>query len=398
MSTRRVATRSMAARAPPAAAAPPAPPTRSMAARAPPAAAAPPATPAPAPGFSPGQMATLQALIATSVQAAVRAVAPAASGQAESTRRPSRPAAPANTADPRVQVEESFPTGTGVCSSSSPRVPTSASLPIPVAASTVVDGLSPPIPSGVTIHSSRVPTPSPSVNISSSLRYNDFVCNPSAVNVGYRNGVTDHVPRSTYDKVLRGEYVELALFLTPLTDEPAAKRVRVSEGSGQLVLSPSLPSRRKLERLPVWLEAWSVYCALICDTQPARAVSLIRYQLCIIQAAKRYRWAAVCQYDEEFRRKLAHSPGMQWDVVDQDLYTRCFTGQALVLCPLCKRLGHTANTCTSRDQRKPGTTQPACELHNKGRCNFRNCRYRHVCSSCGAPDHVATRCGARASQ
>ncbi|XP_065181704.1 uncharacterized protein LOC135812267 isoform X2 [Sycon ciliatum] len=113
MSTRRVATRSMAVRAPPAAAAPPAPPTRSMAARASPAAAAPPAppaTPAPAPGFSPGQMATLQALIATSVQAAVRAVAPAASGQAESTRRPSRPAAPANTADPRVQVEESFPT------------------------------------------------------------------------------------------------------------------------------------------------------------------------------------------------------------------------------------------------------------------------------------------------
>ena len=67
-----------------------------------------------------------------------------------------------------------------MCSSSSTRVPTSASLTTPVAASTVVDGLSPP--SAVTIHSSRVPTPS--VNISSSLAYNDYVCNPSAVNVG----------------------------------------------------------------------------------------------------------------------------------------------------------------------------------------------------------------------
>ena len=51
-----------------------------------------------------------------------------------------------------------------------------------MAASTAVDGLSPP--SGVTIHSSRVPTPR--VNISSSLAYIDYVCNPSAVNVGSR--------------------------------------------------------------------------------------------------------------------------------------------------------------------------------------------------------------------
>ena len=151
----------------------------------------------------------------------------------------------------------------------------------------------------------------------------------------------------------------------------------MSKDSGQLVLSLSLSSRRKLESLPIWLEAWSVYCAVICDTQPARAQSLITYQLCIIQAAKRYRWLAVCQYDEELRRKLTHSPSVQWDVVDQDIHTRCFTGQAHVLFPLCKRLSHTTNTCTSRDQREPGTTQPACELYNKGRCNFRNCRRCH---------------------
>ena len=127
-----------------------------------------------------------------------------------------------------------------------------------------------------------------------------------------------------------------------------------------------------------------MYCAVICDTQPARARSLITYQLRIIQAAKRYRWLAVCQYDEDFLWKLTHTPSVQWDVVDQDIYTRCFTGQALVLFPLCKRLSYTTNTCTSGDQREPGTTQPACELYNKGRCNFRNCRYRTPASEAPA--------------
>ena len=113
-----------------------------------------PAKPASASGFSSAQQATLQGLTALSVQAAVKAVAPAAIGPAESASRPSCTAASATVSSPRVHMKELSPTGTGV-SSRSTRVPTSFLTPVTVSSVVVV----PSFPSGVASSSTGVNNP-----------------------------------------------------------------------------------------------------------------------------------------------------------------------------------------------------------------------------------------------
>ena len=164
-----------------------------------------------------------------------------------------------------------------------------------------------------------------------------------------------HVSISTREKIKRGEYIELNSLLPPTpgyqVEESLAKRIRLSEDDGQLVLSTtSGAAKRKLDNLAAWLEAWSIYCSILFVAQSDRASELIAYQLRIVQAARKYRWPAVLEYDMCFRQKAAYIPALQWDTVDTDLYTRCFTGQTHIMCTLCKRSGHAATSCVLRSQ------------------------------------------------
>ena len=207
-----------------------------------------------------------------------------------------------------------------------------------------------------------------------------------------------HVGVSTRDKIKRGEYVELSMLLPPNPGQQAegslAKRVRLSEDDGHLVLSAtSGVSKRKLDNLAAWLEAWSVYCAVIFEANSDKASELIAYQLRIVQATRRYRWSAVLDYDMSFRQKAAYVSSLPWDKVDTDLYSRCFTGQAHSVCTLCKRSGHAATSCVLRqkDKSSTATSSPTCGLFNRGNCAYKPCKFRHACSSCGG-DHPASSC------
>jgi len=169
--------------------------------------------------------------------------------------------------------------------------------------------------------------------------------------------------------------VDLSTLLpTQPFDAPPAKRVRVSDEDGQLVLTSS-HQKRKLENLHSWLEAWSMYCSVVVDQQPSKASEFLAYQLRIVQAAKQYRWTAVAQYDVCFRQKAARVPTLRWNLVDNDLYARCFTGQAHARPQEGKSAG--------------GST--TCTLFNRGNCSFRPCKFLHKCNSCGG-DHSASIC------
>ena len=217
-----------------------------------------------------------------------------------------------------------------------------------------------------------------------------------------------HVSISTREKIKRGEYIELNSLLPPTpgyqVEESLAKQIRLSEDDGQLVLSTtSGAAKRKLDNLAAWLEAWSIYCSILCVAQSDRASELIAYQLRIVQPARKYRWPAVSEYDMCFRQKAAYIPALQWDTVDTDLYTRCFTGQTHIMCTLCKRSGHAATSCVLRSQTQSqrekslsASPVPTCGLFNRGSCSYNPCRFRHKCNSCGG-DHPVSSCKRQAS-
>ncbi len=168
-------------------------------------------------------------------------------------------------------------------------------------------------------------------------------------------------------------------------------------------------TRKVIPDLSTWLQCFALYTAVILKLQPERAVELMAYQSIIAKASVRYKWPSWVMYDASFRQEVAGVSGTSWAKVDPSIYSLCFTGQTLNTenwCQNCQTLDHTPNTCPLRPRKRPWgpatgqavqpgiKTREVCHRYNRyaGDCKFgRECRYRHICSSCGDP-HPASRC------
>jgi len=206
---------------------------------------------------------------------------------------------------------------------------------------------------------------------------------------GRNTAIPGHVSQHSVDRILRGEFVDFSTLLAPASTpvEPSRKRFLVSEENGEMVLSSAAVTKRKVDSWQTWMEAWTVYCQVIFSQQCSRAGELMGYQARILQAAERFKWASVLEYDTMFRQRAARDLSMTWDVVDVDIYSRCFTGQALPVCQSCRKTGHSAATCPTQRGNKGQT----CHRYNKGECTFRICRFQHSCSICNG-GHPQTAC------
>ena len=185
-----------------------------------------------------------------------------------------------------------------------------------------------------------------------------------------------------------------------MSSEPPAKRFRVDESSDAVVyiLTVATP-RRKVECIQDWIEAWSIF-SLIASAGAADSCSgLLEHQLRVIQAAQKYRFSAVLEYDVRVRQVIAKDTHRKIGEMHTEPYTQCFTGQALTICTRCKKPGHAATSCM---QRPPGqgkfrlpssntSEKPVCKQYNKGACNFSNCTYLHRCTFCRG-SHKAVEC------
>ena len=184
--------------------------------------------------------------------------------------------------------------------------------------------------------------------------------------------IFSHVSSTVLQNIRQGEYVDLATLLPAHGGEPQAKRVRVSEEEGQIVLTTaSAQSHRKIESITSWLEAWFIYFAVVVSERPDRGPEFVSYQYRIVQAAAKFKWSAVQEYDTSFRQLASRDVDLMWDRVETDLYTRCFTSQSLSWCSTCKKTGHLAPSCNnSAKGSKVSSTAPVCTLFNRGLCHY----------------------------
>ncbi len=221
------------------------------------------------------------------------------------------------------------------------------------------------------------------------------------------------ISRRIWDRIKANEYVEFM-------DLPPARGKAKSlsqELEGQIVVVPAADlaqSRKVIPDLPTWLQCFALYTAVILKDQPERATELMAYQSVIAKASLRYKWPSWIMYDVSFRQEMAGVTGTSWAKVEPSIYSLCFTGQALSTdnwCHNCQTLDHTPNTCPLRPRKRSWGTavgqsamgqsalssnrsREVCHRYNRfgGECKFgRECRYRHICSSCGDP-HPASRC------
>lgn len=185
------------------------------------------------------------------------------------------------------------------------------------------------------------------------------------------------------ERVVTGQFVELHLLLpqhgvATLTNETTFRLDTTAE-SGSILLAAATPKgTRKIKDLPSWLEAWTIYAAIYSAAHPPRSQELFSYQHLILNAASKFQFGAVLEYDRTFRAQLAANPSLKWDHIAQDLYTTTFDARASL--PFrATEVGQTAST-------------DDCRLFNRGKCFRKQCRYRHACSKCGSSKHGEADC------
>ena len=160
-----------------------------------------------------------------------------------------------------------------------------------------------------------------------------------------------HVAADIIGKIRLIECVDLSSLLPHLAEEPSAKRFRM-DPDGAFSVCP--PQCKTIENLQAWLEAWSVFSLIAVREFPRCAETLPQHQLRIVQAASKFKFAAVMGHNTKARQALAGDPQRSIRDLDPDLYAMCFTGQALPVCASCKKVGHVAANCNFRGKSQQG--------------------------------------------
>lgn len=228
------------------------------------------------------------------------------------------------------------------------------------------------------------------------------------------------IPDRLRGRIRRGEFIDLSALLqanlTAAYGHRGGRAERVSDTKQQ--------REAPITDFTSWVEAWSLYSAVLTSYYPHLAQRLFQYQHFLALKSKTFRTAAWLRYDTEFRLKLAANGSWQYHTIDTELWASCFAADGLVgaapqqpgpysspNCFTCGSTGHFYAQCPQRrlvaprtiiaattDAPKPpplvAKDQPSasatgqreiCLIFNdKGRC-FRGsrCPYTHTCAHCG---------------
>ena len=213
-------------------------------------------------------------------------------------------------------------------------------------------------------------------------------------------GLTRPVDRHLEDKILRGEYVDLALLLPDnlYQSQNPELQLRLDDSAlGSLGSPVTMVRKRKpvIDTFQKWLDAFTTYMLVILTAYPRRALELIKYQQIISRAVTKFKGMAWLSYDQQFRRRAAYDLTISWDKVGLELWTVTFSGLAKPHCSVCSSPYHIQGDCPSADpNRKPRRTQTVCFDFNK---SSGNCNYPHVCRRCYSSSHAAPACQQQSS-
>ena len=137
-----------------------------------------------------------------------------------------------------------------------------------------------------------------------------------------------------------------------------------------------------------WLRAFSTYTSVYVERYPAEAPAMLTYMMRIMEMQKRHGGMAWRTYDENFRRIHALMPSLPWQTTNWDLAMDAVHGDAT-------KTAQSSSQLPFRQHRQyTGPARPSlCFIwNNSGRCNNKQCSYKHACSVCGKSGHGKITC------
>ena len=202
------------------------------------------------------------------------------------------------------------------------------------------------------------------------------------------------IPYKLVVKITGGQFIELADLLSD--------NIKAQEAEPQAVLDGKFlvtgPKKRVVEITDIvtWIEAFSIFCLVLCHSFPSRWPDLHQYKLLIIQTAKRFGDKSWLNYDIAFRKEAAALRSTDWSRMNADLYnfhTRAPSALTSAPGPASSPASSSTEAHTSSGS---SSASQYCHSWNDGRCRWRlgRCRFRHSCESCDG-DHPSVSCPLR---
>ena len=178
-----------------------------------------------------------------------------------------------------------------------------------------------------------------------------------------------HVTQTVKDKIIQGQYVELAALLDNTGQGVQTGHRLVVSGSGQITVAQQ--SARRISGIEEWSDAFLVYSSIFLAAHPHRIQEVLKYFSTIRLAAGRHSGQGWLSYDHQFRLRLGYNPTASFGIIDQELWLLCMGPSKL----------HTSDQGYKR----------CFDFNFSGSCNRNICPYKHICVNCSG-SHPSIQC------
>ena len=204
------------------------------------------------------------------------------------------------------------------------------------------------------------------------------------------------IPKRTHDRMLRWEFMDLADF-RPFS---AVEKLEAVSDTEKLVVLPgfevSQVRRRPVTSVITWVQCFCRYAAGMSSSFPTSTPGFMAHLLTVLRAYCEVDDPAWRLYDVAFREKMAATGVQMWTGADIQLYQEFCGGRSRRLPMPGGEARHpafpsspspSASLFPSASRKRP----LVCWAFNANGCRFQNCKFAHVCESCGG-GHPRSRC------
>lgn len=199
------------------------------------------------------------------------------------------------------------------------------------------------------------------------------------------------VPETIWGNVIKNAFVDLDVLFTAIFSIDGDGKDTIQLGDVELSTVSTKPIK-KVANQGSWISCFTRYHEAVVFVYPNRDSELRQYFTYIndtfvgIQARD---VPNVIRFERASRSAVARG--------NQSLLTDFYKHQHLHVMYLHPS-GAGAETAAPRAQgnRGSGRSNDACNKFNDGRCNNRDCRYRHICRGCGSVSHALVDCPSKA--
>ena len=192
------------------------------------------------------------------------------------------------------------------------------------------------------------------------------------------------VPPKLVTQIVTNKFVEFCDLLSKNIEQSQSDTDPQVYFDGRLVLtSAPKKSKRRIEDISSWMEAFSVYCCMLTAHFPNRAKDLLRYQMLILRTYRQFTGRVWLAYDRAFREHAAATNLTDWSEVNIQLFNFHSAGASV--------RGDAIHIPS--EPRGAASSNIICRSWNNGRCvaPAAVCRFTHKCSSCDG-QHRASEC------